>query len=555
MIEFDNGVKTYRKLADKKLEENDLEGALGFLLSARDKAKTHLAQIYMDIADVYYEMGLYEIATNYWFKVLDRAHKSDVAEIYNALGLCYFNLDNPTVAAYYFNEQFLNTNGEVFFDEDMSECFEQLLDAKNVYKVVYPPEKVDYSGELKKGKSAMTSYDIESAVEHFSNIPEGSPDYERAQVDLSVAKFLTGDVDGAIELNKKVLESNSKNVLALCNLATMYRFKERPNLAEKYFSLIDESYATEDDELYKVATTCCENGKHERAAENFEKLLKTRPYNTSIMFFYAVSLYNSGKFNESRDNFKRLLMLTEDNPVALYYYRLADNLVENGAKTTEPISYYFRLPEDVEKANLKALASLLKMRSQGAIRKKFREKSTQELLSWCFTSTDKEVQRGACYFLSAVDNKQSEKMLLDKLIDPSITDSIKGCIVNLLVMGDYEKTVGLVTSNVYRKLDFYPLYLQSEFGEKFTDAYALAYSRAAIVGEYEMRMLYDSANAIYYENEYSEALQKAEVNVIAGLIWAKSGIEEISSVEKIAKSFNCSKEELVSLMESIKNHE
>lgn len=553
-IKFDASAKMYKKIAERRLEENDLEGALSFLHSAKEKTKYRLS-IYSDIADIYFEMGLYDLSANYWFKVLDIVPKQNVTEVYNALGSCYYNLRNYGVAAYYFNEQFENLKGgNLLFDEEMADCFSELLDIKNAYRVVYPPEAVDYSDTFKKGKNALMRYDLDGAISIFETIHESAKEYETAMLECSVAKFLKGDVDGAIQLSEKIHQRNSKNVFALCNLSTMYRFKEMPIAAEKYFSLIDEENIKDDDDLFKVASTFCENAKHERALKCFEKLSVSRPYNTSVMFFHGACLYNTGRFEESRSVFSRLIRLTEANPVALYFYRLSDLAVKQGAKATKPIAYHFNLPIEKEDENLKKLTTLLNIKSVTTVKKKVKEKEIIELINWCFTVRDREVQKGACYLLAVSDNKASENKLLEKLLEPSIFDETKEYIITLLVLKGYDKTCGVVLKNIYKKICFYALELEGQSGEKVEDAYAVTFAKAVVLGNFNLRKIYDIANEFYYLYEYAPFLKNVDKHVLAAYLYYKSGIEVITLTE-VSEIFSVKKNDLKTFMENVDNYE
>ena len=68
IVEIKDGYKSYIKLADKKAEKGDLSGALRLLFSALNLGGA--PEVYADIADVYAEMGLYELSNKYWFKYL-----------------------------------------------------------------------------------------------------------------------------------------------------------------------------------------------------------------------------------------------------------------------------------------------------------------------------------------------------------------------------------------------------------------------------------------------------------------------------------------------------
>jgi len=551
VIKFDASAKMYRNLAERRLEEDDLEGALGFLLAAKNKSKNQYSLL-ADIADVYFDMELYELSANYWFRALDVAPKQSLADVYNGLGACYYNMNNSSVGMYYFNEQFMNMrSSEMVIDEDMAECFTEAFAADSGYRMVYPPESVDYSGVMKAGKTALQRYNISEALELYSEVPPVAAEYDEAQLQISVAHFLSGDVDKAIEINRSVYDRDKTNVFALCNLSSMYRFKNMPMLADNYFSYVDENNAKTADELYKVATACCENGKHERAVKCFERLFIERPFNMSMMFFYGVALYNCGRYEDSRRAFGRILRITEKNPVAFYCHRLADNAVSSGAKSAKPLSYYYRLPDSEEQANLKKLAALLKTKGERSLKNKAKEPETAELIDWCFCSADKDVQRGAVFFLAAADTKATEQQLIERLLDASVYDATKEYIVLMLAAKGYEKKAGAVISNVYKKICFYAFDADfGRFGDAFIDAYAICFAKAAVYSDCNLRDVYDAAGEVYYSDAYSEFLYNADVRVLAAYIYIRAGVEKVVKISAVAELFECDKFELKKLTET-----
>ena len=76
VIKFENTYKFYRQLAEEKADQNDLLGSLTLLLASKDKSRG--VMIYGDIADLYFDMGHYELSINYWFRFLNLDRKSVV---------------------------------------------------------------------------------------------------------------------------------------------------------------------------------------------------------------------------------------------------------------------------------------------------------------------------------------------------------------------------------------------------------------------------------------------------------------------------------------------
>ncbi|PWM71399.1 MAG: hypothetical protein DBX59_08855 [Bacillota bacterium] len=549
VLKFDASAKAYKKLADKRLDEDDLEGALSLLLEAKGKTK-YLLSIYYDIADIYYEMGLYDYSLKYWFRCLDRAPKYEYEDIYNGIGACYYSLNNLTAATYYFNQQFLvSKDGTLYMDDDILDSIAELGDARGDFKVVYPPQAVDYGDTMRKGKSLMIRGENAAARELFASVPDGAEEYETAQMEIAVAEFLEGDVEGAIARSQAIYERNEHNVFAICNLSSMYKYKGSDMLSGLYFTKLKEEDAETEDDMYKIATSCMEHKKYERAAQCFKSMLVQKPYDMQLLFLYGISLYNAGDFAAAKETFGRILRITEVNPAALSYYRRADSALENGVKNFKPLPNFYRPFDDDEEENTRELSRLLKNRNEKTLAKAMKTQKFWDLVDWSFSASDREVRRCSCYLLALGDSRRAEEYLLDKLLDPTLSDDMKGYISELLALRDFDKTVGVVLSNVYKKVSFYALNAEWDgHGDVYAGAYAVCVAKCVVTGDYDMRKVYDAALSLYFATDGEKSVKEASEKTVAALIFMRSGVEKVMSVEECAELFNCSEKELKRLM-------
>lgn len=549
VLKFDTGAKAYKKLADKRLDEDDIEGALSLLLEAKERTK-YVLTIYFDIAEIYYEMGLYEYSVRYWFRALDRAPKYDLEDIYNGLGACFYNLGNFAAATYYFNQQFLvSKDGSVFFEDDILDSLAGAM-SEPEFRVVYPPEEADYEDVMRRAKAHMYKGEYAKAREIYAEVPDGAKEYNTAQLESAVAAFMSGDADEGITISKKIFARDNENIFAICNLSSMYKYRTLYMLSDMYFSKLDESKAKNDDELYKIATACMEHGKYERAARCFEKLTIDRPYDMQLAFLKGVAQYNAKDFAGAKRTFGRIVRITEVNPPAASYFRRADDAEQNGVKNFHPLPNFYKPLEEEETEYTKKLAALIKTKNEKVLKKRMKEPDFWELMDWSFFSSDKEVRRCACFLLALTDSKQAERYLLDKLLDPALSDEIKAYAVELYVLNGYDKTVGIVVSGLYKKLCFYPIHTENDaHSNLFTESYAMCYSKCAVLGDYDMRKIYDAANTLYFLTDGSRIFKNAEINAVAALIYVRSETEKAVALEDAALLFGCNKEKLKELLE------
>jgi tetratricopeptide (TPR) repeat protein len=105
---FDNSDIRYRSVAEKKAELGEYEKSLGLLFSIKDYDKK--AEVVMDIADTYADMGLLELSNRYWYKYMDLTPKDKHSVAFEELAINYFYLEDFRASSYYFHKK-IDTDG------------------------------------------------------------------------------------------------------------------------------------------------------------------------------------------------------------------------------------------------------------------------------------------------------------------------------------------------------------------------------------------------------------------------------------------------------------
>ena len=305
------------KLADKFYNEGKFIPALRF---AYDQLELYGGDgdIYVRLADIYESMGLHMSAIMWLYKFLDDCEEADLPDIYEGLAVNYLNLGNESQSAYYYN---------LLIDVDDTLPEETKLDIaaafsskkKDAFRFVYPPQAADYEKELSMGSRALKSGDTARAIEAFSLVEKGSAQYAPAKEMQAVAYLLSDRAKDAEDLCVSLIEDFPDSVQARATLAAAYleQGRQEESLAvAKDLAKLDLKSA---EELYKVATVCCENGLHQEAYEKFCLLEKEIPYDGRMLYFKGVSAYKSGKIEEAAVALETLCTIYPDAAVAEYY--------------------------------------------------------------------------------------------------------------------------------------------------------------------------------------------------------------------------------------------
>lgn len=467
---------------------------------------------YMLFAEIFDDLGLYERSIHNWFKYMDLAEFSELSDCYEGLAVGFMNLGNEQFSAYYYNKLLMETD-EV--DSDMREQIvrEFLYQEENPLKFVYPPEIADVSDILAKGLDYMKTGEFDKAYDEFSGVAEGNPRWEEARNYMAMCLIMQNKNGQAEKECKSLLEKRPENVQALTTLAAVKaeagESGESAAITKKLLSLDIK----DPDDLYKIATVCCENKFHAEAYDLFCKMESECGYDLNILYFKAVSAFNCKKFNESFDAFDTLLTLYPDAVTAQYWYGVARNLKEEGK--WEELSYFYSLPQEIRESSLKMLTAYMKLPKNQA------ELLAEELnisgpVKWCFDEIPASSSGELKLLAAHVAVKAGmDDYVRDLLLHPFLPDALKIDILETLALRNKDNSFGIVVCNVYRRVTVRKLYIGSKKRKNFISAYAGLVAHFSIL-----------------ENSYGERFASA-AEKIYGLLLSENRLEAAADTEAL----------------------
>ncbi|MDE7265533.1 MAG: hypothetical protein K2N52_04595, partial [Clostridia bacterium] len=439
-------------LAADMVEEHNYIGALKML---NKNAELHCndADSYMLYAEIYDDIELYEKSVNSWFKFIDCAEESELAEAYEGLAVAFMNLGNEHFSAYYYNKLLIDTDD--LDAEARGEIISSFLSRdENPLKFVYPPKLADYSDVISNGIAQMKQGEYEKAVEEFEKVDEENDSYRSARNYIAMCNIICDKCDEAEAECLAILNKYPDNVQALTTLAAVKTEQKKSEdsrlLAQKLLSLD----VTATDDIYKIATVCCENKMHEEAYKLFCKLEQELFYDSSVIYFKAVSAYNCGKYDECFAAFDKLLTVYPESVTARYFYEAARDGVDGG-KVGE-LSYFYRLPQEQRENGLKMLAAFSKL-SKTEAKKLFSILDLSDCVRWCFDETD--LSSGELQYLAVECAVKAglDGILCDLLLNAFLPDALKVHILTLIGERNEDNAFGVVICNLYKRVVFRPL--------------------------------------------------------------------------------------------------
>lgn len=501
--------KRIARLADKYYNEGDYVSALR--LAYRElRAYGGDPDVYARFADIYEGMGLQGSAINSYFRFLDVAEEEDLPDIYEGLAANYLSLGNESASAYYYNKLI---DADETIPEDVKLDIAEVFSSKkrDGFRFVYPPRMADYSEELNLGSRALKAGDCRRAIAEFSKIEKGSKEYESAKEMQAVAYLLAGDAKASEEACLELLAQCPNSVRVKATLAAVYLEQKRTDESREIAKELSALELTDTDDLYKVATVCCENGLHDEAYKKFVLLDKKAPYDGRTLYFKAVSAYLSGRVDEAERTLDRLCTIYPDAEVGKYYLKAIraykeEKESETGEDVVPPeLIYFYHLPQEEREHRC---ASMLKI---GSCSKD--EARIFGLLAlhdgyfhWCFDEMDGGDHDLQYLGLVTAAHVHADEFLQEILLDFEVADVLKVETLRMLIERNEAMDVGLVLCNIYRRVPVYKIKIGKKRHAKFIEAYAKIASKFIVIKDSYAEDIAMAAERLYRALEKENAL-------------------------------------------------
>ena len=506
-------------------------------------------------AEAYDDMELNERCINGWFRFLDfdtEGRLEDLTDCYEGLAVAYMNAGYEQYAAYYYDKMLILSD-ETDAESRAEIVRSLLINEPNPLKVAYPPEEADCSEIMSKGIENMKRGELDKALEDFDSVPEGNPRYPSARNYMAMCHIMSGKPEEAEKVCLNLLEKHPDDVGALTTLAAVKVERagecarsENPDdavnainarmesreIAQKLFSL----GCGDLDDLYRIATVLCENKMHAEAYETFAKVARERPYDTTLLYFLAISAFNCGKYEESFDAFDALLTIKPEAVTANYYYKEARAAVENG--NASEMSYFYVLPDNVRESSLKLLAAFMKL-SEAESRKLMETVNICDLIRWCFDESDMHSgSELACLGAEVAVKCRLDDIVRDVLIDAFQPDELKIDVLTRLCARNEDNEFGVVICHIFKRVPLYKLAIGRLRRKNFVKAYSNLVGHFALIDERLVKSFARTAEEIYFRLEREERLNDAnDTDALTAAIFKKSGADKSVKIENVENFF------------------
>ena len=495
--------------------------------------------IFARLCDIYEGMNLHGSAINWWFRFLDIADEQDLPDIYEGLAINFLNLGNETQSAFYYN-QLIDADASISEEVKMDIVDAFSKDKRDNFRFVYPPKLADYSKEIEQGSRALKVGDCERAIHTLDKVAEGAKGYEKAKELQAVAYLLSGDADQAEKICLQLLQAYPDDVRVLATLSAVYleqdKKEESKALALRLYDLEQDNA----EDLYKVATVCCENGLHKQAFDKFCLLEQKIPYDGRMLYFKAVAAYKCGEIKQAERAFDMLCTVYPDAEVAKYYLQ-AIRLLDDGEtlpKEQEP-TYFYNLPQGERESRCRSLVHIGKCPKDEA--QLFGLIALHDgYFRWCFDEMDGADHDLQYLALATAAHVRADDFIREVLLDDEVLDILKIETLRMLYTRNEDMTVGIVLCHIYRKVRLLKIKVGRKRHAKFVEAYAKIASKFVAVNETYGKKLKATTESLYRALEKHDSFDLVtSEDDLACAILLLSGIKDLGKdIDAVAKAFD-----------------
>ncbi len=522
---------------ENRARSGDYIGALT-LLNKRNGKYPPSADAQALAADIYEEMGVYQLAADAWFRFLDVCNEADFSEGYEGLAVAFMNMGNELHSTLYYHRYCTEEGAE---GAEIEALFRSEAHSAPHLKVVYSSE-----GEapeiLAEGLALLKSGELEAAKRSLSAIAEGNEDYPTAVGLSAMCSLMLGDEDGARQTCRELLDRYPDNVQALTTYCAVLGAQDDKQGAQEIAKRLSGLEVDATDDLYRIATALCETGLDEEAFAKLSVLKERIPNDDNVLYFFAVSAYRTGRLAEAIEALERLTTLFPRKAVAAYYLERM-RLFRDGNGEAFPMTYFYRVPEEEYNNVAGFLLAAEAAEADAQVRDIGELPRLREIFEIAFDEMEGRDEKLQMLAAKVAVKLRHDSFVRSVLLDYEGDDVVKIHILHELVLRNEDDSFGTVVCNLYKEFFTHKIEIGARKETEFLNAFADVYSKFALLGEENEHKICAAAEDVYATLEEYEAWDCFDERAsVAAAIYRESRIAKGErSFEKIVELFGANK--------------
>ena len=469
--------KVLEKLIEKRFNNNDYEGVLSLGHHMIYKLRCESRFLYEYMAKANYKIEEYAKAINFWFLYLANCDELEKVIAYNALGACFYKMENQDIASYYFNKQLKSKlNRPYLYNDVLSEFYNDLTNYKDKYYIAYPYNKANFDMLLTQVINYIKAGQYEKALEELEIIPSDSKYYVEALIQKSICKYVIGKPEEALKDVSLAVKLDGDNFIALFNAISMFYASGKTAEMKKMLEVLASSkYYNNVENAEKIALIYCELKDYKMVEKFLDKALKKYPYKINLLLLNGITKFNLRKYDDALELFSKCNRLNYSY-VNNYYIKLTKSAI-NKEKTGREIfvlDYCF----DVQRKEHNRIDNRFnKFLEQDVIDKK-NHRELKILFDYAYEKSDVKLLQKMLVILNKMEDDFVIRIALKYLLRVDMLDNVKRSLIALLVYKGFNNELLFVYGNIFNKLKI----LQPKFNDNcgiLKESYSICISKLA----------------------------------------------------------------------------
>lgn len=341
ILKMTHNLTYYLKLFDTRKQNGDMFGALDAGRNALKFAKTRIDKDSINtlLGNIYFEMGLYKLSCEYYFRAISVPSTRAGAYFGVARNLIFMHRYNQSLD--YFDKVLEWDNSGLFS--------EAVLEWTNfINKKIKEAENQQPFEVLKNtAKKFLQFGDCVNAQKNLDEVLALCPEDDEALLLYAQCLFGIGQVDKSRQIIKTVLKDNPHNTNARLLLCDVCLHDEDFTSLGELLKTVDLSQLN-DAQLLCVSKIFAKVCDFESAISALLKLVEIRPYSPKVYLYLAICHHNTKDSENSLYFLAQARWLDFENPVLVEYSRVF-------ATTQDVLPMIDKLPTQHEQEKLQKL--------------------------------------------------------------------------------------------------------------------------------------------------------------------------------------------------------
>lgn len=416
------------KRAERHRRAGRYDDAMALLWKAKNQDGPQ-EEIELAFARVYDEMGCEQEAARAYLRVVRSDGKHKAQALFHLSVSAVQRGDFDRALSYY--EQFALIKDQTEISEEMSLLLAHQLQ-ENMAKPVIRNRKA-YARELERRAAMRLQEGKITAARHLMEHAMRLWPRGKAFTMMACCCLMQQDVEQAVAAAETAHALSPGDVQTMCVLCDAYAAAGESDAARRmmYWASLR---AKEADDCLAVAVESAKYGEDLLTLRMTKALLKREPYHTQGMILRGCALINLGRFKSASRLLGRVCGLLPEDSICAYHYRLALEAAPVGERLM--LGADVTHEEGVKRAS--ELIGVLYMDPQQVIQDTAQMSRICRLCEWALHSpmAGSHTKTVALILLAALQLPQASEVLLDTLTDPSIHESIKLHVLQVLTSRD-----------------------------------------------------------------------------------------------------------------------